>query len=452
MKNLQISRRTVLRGLGACMALPLLESMMPLYSVAGSTAAKAASEMPLRMAFIYVPNGLNMQAWTPATTGADFALTPTLAPLQEVKDHITILSGLAQRKAFANGDGPGDHARAQATFLTGCQAKKTGGADIKIGVSVDQVAADAIGKETRFASLEIGCEEIRSSGACDSGYSCAYSNNLSWRTESTPVAKEINPRLVFERLFGIKDKGETDESRFRRERYNKSILDFVNEDAQTLKNRLGANDQRKLEEYLDGVREIELRLTRAQPTVDIGDTKIVRPTGIPHNYEEHIRLMADILALAFKTDLTRVSTFVFANDGSNREYGLIGVPEGHHDTSHHGGDKKKLEKIQKINMFHTTQLAYFLGKLKDTQEGDGNLLDNCMIVYGAGIGDGNRHNHDDLPILLAGKGKGTIKSGRHLRYERNTPLSNLYLSMLDRIDAEADAFGDSTGPLTGLEG
>jgi len=449
MKNFQISRRTVLRGLGACVALPLLESMLPLRSLAGSTAAEA----PLRMAFIYTPNGQNMQAWTPTAEGAKFELSATLEPLKEVKDYITVLSGLAQKKAFANGDGPGDHARAMATFLTGCQAKKTGGADIRIGVSVDQLAADAIGKQTRFSSLEIGCEEIRSSGSCDSGYSCAYSNNLSWRSETTPVAKEINPRLVFERLFGVaKDKHETEESRTRRDRNNKSILDFVNEDAQTLKNKLGANDQRKLDEYLTGVREIEERLARAQPTVEIGDTKIVRPTGIPHNYEEHLRLMADILVLAFKTDLTRVSTFVFANDGSNRDYGLIGVPEGHHDLSHHGGEKKKLEKIQKINQFHITQFAYLLGKLKGAAEGDKTLLDNCMIVYGSGIGDGNRHNHDELPILLAGRGKGTIKAGRHLRYRRETPLNNLYLAMLDRIGAEVDGFGDSTSPLTGLEG
>jgi hypothetical protein len=449
MNHLQISRRTVLRGLGACVALPLLEAMLPMRSLAGSKAAEA----PLRLAFIYVPNGQNMQAFTPAAEGAKFELSATLEPLREVKDYVTVLSGLAQKKAFANGDGPGDHARAMATFLTGCQAKKTGGADIKVGVSVDQLAADAIGKQTRFPSLEIGCEEIRSSGSCDSGYSCAYSNNLSWRSESTPVAKEINPRLVFERLFGaVKDKHETEESRTRRDRNNKSILDFVNEDAQTLKNRLGANDQRKLEEYLTGVREIEQRLARAQPTVDIGDTKIVRPTGIPHNYEEHLRLMADILVLAFKTDLTRVSTFVFANDGSNRDYGLIGVPEGHHDLSHHGNEKKKLEKIQKINQFHMTQLAYLLGKLKDAAEGDKTLLDNCMIVYGSGIGDGNRHNHDELPILLAGRGKGTIKAGRHVRYRRETPLNNLYLAMLDRIGAEVDGFGDSTGPLTGLEG
>ncbi len=451
MKHLRISRRTVLRGLGACVALPLLESMLPTFSLAGSTAAKAV-ETPLRLAFMYVPNGIHMPTWTPAAEGAGFELPATLEPLADVKDYVTVLSGLAQQKAAANGDGPGDHARAMATFLTGCQAKKTGGADIKVGVSVDQVAAGKLGKDTRFPSLEIGCEEIKSSGSCDSGYSCAYSNNLSWRTESTPMSKEINPRLVFERLFGGKDQGETDENRLRRERYHKSILDFVAEDANTLKNQLGTNDQRKLDEYLTGVREIEMRIERAQPKIDVGDTKVSKPLGIPHNYQEHLRLMADILVLAFKTDLTRVSTFVFANDGSNRDYGAIGVPEGHHDLSHHGRDPKKQEKLQKINTFHTTQLAYLIGKLKEVKEGDGNLLDNCLLVYGSGIGDGNRHNHDDLPIVLAGKARNTIQSGRHVRYKRGTPLTNLYLSVLDRVGANVDSFGDSDGRLPGLEG
>jgi hypothetical protein len=424
--------------------------MLPTYCIAGTSVAKAAA--PLRLAFIYVPNGVNLRGWEPTADGAAFALPPTLEPLSEFKDSFSVLSGLAHQKAFANGDGPGDHARAMATFLTGCQAKKTGGADIHIGVSVDQVAARTIGKDTRFPSLEIGCEEIKSSGSCDSGYSCAYSNNLSWRSESTPMSKEINPRLVFERLFGGKDQGETDENRLRRERYQKSILDFVAEDANTLKNRLGSNDQRKLDEYLTGIREIELRIQRAQPKIDVGDTQVTKPLGIPHNYQEHLRLMADILTLAFRTDLTRISTFVFANDGSNRDYGLIGVPEGHHDLSHHGRDKKKLEKLQKINTFHITQLAYLLGKLKEVQEGDSTLLDNSLIVYGSGIGDGDRHNHDDLPILLLGGGRNTVKPGRHVRYKKGTPLTNLYLSMLDRVGADVDSFGDSDGRLPGLEG
>jgi hypothetical protein len=333
-----------------------------------------------------------------------------------------------------------------ASFLTGRQARKTSGADIRVGVSVDQLAAQKLGGATRFPSLEIGCEGGRSAGNCDSGYSCAYSSNLAWRTESTPVAKETNPRLVFERLFA-RPGGD------RRDRYKVSLLDFVAEDAARMKMRLGSTDVRKLDEYLSGVREIEKRLLRVEKeAAPAGKAPVVSPTGIPKNYEEHLRLMADMLVLAFQSDLTRFATFVFANDGSNRSYRDIGVPEGHHDLSHHGRLKVKQAKIQQINQFHVTQLAYLLKKLKSVQEGERSLLDNCMIVYGSGISDGNRHNHDDLPVLLAGKGGGTLKTGRHVRYPRNTPLTNLYLAMLDRVGVSVPSFGDSTGRLTGLEG
>jgi hypothetical protein len=445
-KHLRISRRAALKGLGAMVALPLLEAMLP-ETALGAIPGKA----PLRMAFAYVPNGKNMTEWTPKQEGGDFQLSPTLQPLQAVKDDVLVLSGLAQHKAFANGDGPGDHARAMATFLTGVQARKTAGADIRIGISVDQVAAQKVGSATRFASLEIGCEQGKDAGGCDSGYSCAYSNNLSWRSETTPNYKEVNPRLVFDRLFGTA--GKTDEKQDRRDLFRKSVLDFVAEDAAQLKNRLGATDQRKLDEYLTGVREIEQRLARAQPTVEVGDVSVSRPAGYSaQKYQEHIRLMADLLVLAFQTDLTRIATFVFANDGSNRSYRFLEVPEGHHDLSHHGNDKAKLAKIQKINEFHVAQYAYLLEKLKAVKEGDGTLLDSCMIVYGSGISDGNRHNHNELPILLGGKAGGTIKTGRHVRYPRDTPLNNLYLSMLERMDAAVDSLGDSTGRLTGLEG
>ncbi len=325
-----------------------------------------------------------------------------------------MLSGLTLDKARPNGDGAGDHARAMAAFLTGRQPRKTHGADIRVGMSVDQVAAEKVGKATRFASLEIGCEGGKNSGNCDSGYSCAYSANLAWRTESSPVAKEINPRLVFERLFSAPGKG--DDKAQRRERYKQSILDFVGEDARQLKNRLGSTDRHKLDEYLTGVRAIEQRLVRVEKTARTGRRRRHRPTGVPRDYREHLHLMADMLALAFQADLTRVATFVFANDGSNRSYRDYGVAEGHHDMSHHGGSKDKKAKIQKINQFHIEQFAYLLGKLKAVKEGNGTLLDNCMIVYGSGISDGNRHNHDELPILLAGKGGGTLKTGRHLRY------------------------------------
>jgi hypothetical protein len=439
-KHLLISRRAVLRGVGAAMALPLLEAMTPLTAF-GAPAAKT----PLRLAFCYVPNGKNMFEWTPNKLGADFDLPATLTPLESVKQDVMVLSGLTLDKARPHGDGGGDHARAMSSFLTGCQARKTHGEDIRIGISADQVAAQKVGSQTRFPSLEIGCEGGKNSGNCDSGYSCAYSANLSWRTESTPMSKEVDPKQVFERLFGT---GKTDA----RDRYKKSVLDLVAEDAQDLKAKLGATDQRKLDEYLSGVRELEQRVAKVQKTPEVGQSSMARPTGVPKEYEDHLKLMADLLALAFQADLTRVATFVFANEGSNRPYRFLDVPEGHHDLSHHEGKKEKLAKIQKINQFHVTQFAYLLGKLKAVKEGSGTLLDNCMVVYGSGNSDGNRHNHDELPILLAGKGGGALKSGRHVRYKRETPLMNLYLSLLDRMGAPVDSLGDSTGRLPDLEG
>jgi hypothetical protein len=442
----RISRRTALRGLGTAVALPFLEAMVP-----GSVlAAPDRKALPRRMAFFYVPNGVHMAAWTPAAEGASFPIPYLLEPLKGFQSDLCVLSGLTADKARSHGDGPGDHARAMSAFLTGRQPRKTHGADIKVGISLDQFAAERIGKLTRFASLELGCDRGMQSGNCDSGYSCAYSANLSWKSESTAMAKEIDPRQVFERLFTNQVKGEADAARAKRERYQKSILDFVAEDANQLRAQLGANDQHKLDEYLSAVRELELRVNRTEKLVGAEAPKYAKPSGIPKEYQEHIRLLSDLLVLAFQGDLTRIATFVFANDGSNRSYKFIGVPEGHHDLSHHGGNKEKHEKIKKINRFHLEQLAYLLGKLKSIKEGEGTLLDQCMIVYGSGISDGNRHNHDELPILLAGKGGGTIGSGRHIRYPKETPLTNLYLAMLDRMGAPTDAFGDSTGRLPSL--
>jgi hypothetical protein len=387
-----------------------------------------------------------MADWTPRTEGTDFALPPTLAPLRTVKDDLLVLSGLTQRKAFGNGDGPGDHARAMATFLTGCQARKTGGADLRVGVSVDQAAAARIGHQTRFPSLEVGCEGGRDGGGCDHGYSCAYQTNLSWRTEATPAAKEVDPRLVFERLFG----GPTTDDR--RERGRKSVLDFVAEDARQLQDRLGVADRRKLDEYLTGVRELERRIERAQPVVEVGQTQMTRPTGVPQNFQEHARLLADLIVLAFRADLTRVVTFVLGNDGSNRSYREVGVADGHHDLSHHGGDPAKHANLRAINHYHVAQFAYLLECLKAAPEGGGTLLDSCLVVYGSGISDGDRHSHDDLPILLAGRGGGTVSTGGHVRHTPGTPLNNLYLSLLDRVGAPLDSFGDSTGRLRSLPG
>ncbi len=403
------------------------------------------------MAFLYVPNGVHMPAWTPRMTGTGLELTEILEPLRAVKDDLLVLSGLTLNPARALGDGGGDHARAMASFLTGRHPRKTDGADLCAGLSVDQLAARSLGRSTRFATLEIGCEGGRNGGECDHGYSCAYQSNLSWQSESTPVAKQINPRLVFDRLFGEPGKGAGAQDPARAARRRKSILDFVGGEARQLERALGPSDRRKLNEYLTGVREVEQRIERAQPAVDLGAAKYPRPLGIPTDYQEHLRLMADLLTLAFQSDLTRVATFVFANDGSNRSYRSIGVPDGHHDLSHHGGDEAKLDKIRKINRFHVTQLAYLLQKLKSIPEGDGSVLDHSMIVYGSGISDGNAHSHGDLPILLAGKANGTVKTGRHIRLRDETPLTNLYVSMLNRMGVPVARFGDSTGELTAVE-
>ncbi len=443
-----ISRRTILKGLGTAVALPWLEAMTPL----ATRAAAPAIAAPRRMAFFYVPNGVHMPDWTPAGGETGFPLPEILRPLDPFKDDLLVLTGLTQDGAFAHGDGGGDHARSLASFLTGTHPLKTAGFGIKAGVSVDQVAAQKVGKSTRFPSIELGIDRGAQAGNCDSGYSCAYSSNISWRSESTPMAKEINPQLVFERLFAGQLSHESAEARARREKYRKSILDFVSEDARQLRGKLGQVDRQKVDEYLTSVRELETRLARVEkmPAVDLKGVRL--PTGVPKDNREHIRLMFDVLALAFQTDSTRIATFVYANEGSTKSYKFIGVPEGHHDLSHHGKDPDKQAKIKKINVYHIEQFAYFLDKLRSIREGEGTVLDHSMIVYGSGISDGDRHNHDDLPILVAGKGSGTLKGGRHLVYPRNTPLNNLYLSMLDRVGAPTPALGDSTGPLPRLDG
>ena len=441
-----IPRRTFLKGLGTAMALPLLEGMLPISALAMTPKART-----VRMAFISVPNGVNMANWTPTAEGATYELPFTLTPLQNVRASLSVLTGLTQKNAFDLGDGPGDHARSAATWLTGVHPKKTSGADIKVGISVDQVAALHIGSRTPFASLELGAERGAQAGDCDSGYSCAYSSTISWKSATTPMAKEVNPRLVFERLFGSGDAKESVESRFRRARYNHSVLDFVLEDANLLRSQLGGRDRLKLDEYLTSVREIEERLAKfdhATVTATEGGVRI--PTGVPADYAEHLKLMADMMVLAFHGDLTRIGTLMFANEGSNRSYRQIGVPEGHHDVSHHGNAPEKLEKKRQIDRFHVEQFAYMLERMQAIKEVDGTLLDNAMVVYGSGISDGNRHNHDDLPVLLAGKGGGTIRTGEHKTYTDGTPMNNLFLSLLDKVGVPVETLGDSTGKLQGL--
>jgi hypothetical protein len=442
-----ITRRTILRGIGAAVALPWLEAMGPVTSWAAAPSLRAAPA-PNRMAFLYVPNGKNMADWTPKTEGADYELPAILTPLKELKKDFLVLTGLTADKARAHGDGGGDHARALGAFLTGCQPRKTDGTDIRAGVSVDQVAASRMGDKTRLASLEIGGEQGSMAGNCDSGYSCVYSSTMSWRSATQPLPKEVNPKLVFERLFG----NGPDRDREKRDAQRKSILDFVKEDSKDLSSKLGSSDKRKLDEYFGSIRDVEQRIERASKLPPVKTPDLKKPTGIPASYQEHLRLLCDLMVLAFEADVTRVITFVLANEGSNRPYPFISVPEGHHDLSHHGNDQKKKAKIRDINKFHVEQLAYLLKKLKGVKEGDGTLLDHCMIAYGSGNSDGNAHNHDDLPILLAGRGCGTIKSGRHVKYAKETPLNNLWLAMLDRANAKTSKLGDSTGALKGLDG
>ncbi len=454
----RLSRRTVLRAAGISLALPWLESLAPRSGLANSTvpgamaaSVDAAATMPQRMAFIFVPNGVHLSDWTPRREGYGYDLPHILAPLAPVQEDVMVLSGLTHDKGRANGDGAGDHARSASVFLTGAQPRKTAGSNIRSGISVDQVAAKAAGHATKFASLELGCEPGRSAGNCDSGYSCAYSSNVSWSSEASPLGKETNPRFVFDRLFGDGNSGMRDKDSLRREALKKSVLDFISEDARSLHSRLAANDRRKLDEYLGGVREVERRIERTddEPKVSI-DVDYPIPKGTPDDYAEHIRLMCDMIVMAFQTDRTRIATFMFADAGSNRGYRHINVPDGHHDLSHHGGDAKKLAKISEINRFHVAQLAYLLKRLKSTSEGEGNLLDNSMICYGSAISDGNRHNNENLPILLAGRGGRSIDAGRHIRVAPETPMCNLFLSMLDRFGTPVDFIGDSTGRLPGL--
>ncbi|MBM3215297.1 DUF1552 domain-containing protein [Candidatus Poribacteria bacterium] len=439
-----ISRRTMLRGMGAAMFLPWLEAMGPLRSWAASPTSGVPA--PNRMAFVYVPNGKNMADWTPRGEAYGFDLPAILQPLAGVRSKLSVLTGLTADKARPHGDGGGDHARAMAAFLTGAQPRKTDGAAIRAGISVDQVAAAEIGHLTRLPSLEIGCEQGSMAGNCDSGYSCVYSSTMSWRSGTQPLPKEVNPKLVFERMFGTG----ADSARVERDARRRSILDYVMDDSKALSHRLGSSDNRKLDEYFASVRDIETRMDRAEklPTVQTPDYAV--PAGVPADYQEHIRLMCDMMVLAFQTDVTRVVTFVVANEGSNRAYPFIEVPEGHHDLSHHAGDESKKAKIRQINTFHTGNLAYLLERLDSVAEGDGTLLDHAMVVYGSGNSDGNRHNHDDLPILLAGGGCGTLTPGRHLRYPNETPLNNLWLAMLNRMDIEVAQLGDSTGELPNL--
>lgn len=448
-----LRRRTFLKGLGAGIGLPLLDAMTPAFAQPSQDPAR---HPPCRMAFVYVPNGIEMPHWTPVAEGRDFDLPRILAPLEPYRDQLTVFSGLAQNGARPLGDGAGDHARAAAAFLTGVHPRKTAGEGILSGPSVDQIAAArwAAGERkdaTPFASLELGCEPGGSAGECDSGYSCAYSNNLAWRTATSPLPAETNPRLLFERLFAGFDASGDPSARSRRARYDRSILDFVSEDARSLSASLGLSDRRKLDEYLYAVRDIERRISFvAEKTKDLpafGHSSADYQAGVPEDFAQHARLMFDLLAVAFHADLTRVATFMLAHEGSTRAYPEIGIAEAHHPLTHHDNDAEKREKIARINCYHLEQFAYFVGRLRAVEEGGGNLLAHSMALYGSGISDGNSHDHGNLPVLLAGSGNGRFSAGWHRKYAQETPLANLYLTMLNVIELPVDHLGDATGTL-----
>jgi hypothetical protein len=437
----------MLRGVGTTVALPFLEAMLP-RAMAGAGAGAGATAPPRRMAFLYIPNGAHMADWTPQAEGAVFDLPSILQPMAPFQQDLLVLSGLTCDKARANGDGAGDHARASSAFLTGCQSRKTAGANFRSGISADQVAASRIGDQTRLPSLELGIERYRGTGNCDSGYSCVYEHTISWRSPTSPLPNEVDPRLVFDRLFSERP---NDPDRLKRNRLRASVLDAVMEDARGLNHKLGGADRQKMDQYLSCVRELELRLARAEtlPPVQPPDGT-VKPQAVPADLSEHFRLMCDLMVLAFQADVTRVISCMFGREGSEQKYRMIGVNEGHHELTHHRGDPEKIAKVRTINTYHIRQFAYLLDKLKSIREGEGTLLDNCMIAYGSGNSDGNRHTHENLPVLLAGKGGGSLKTGRHIRYPRETPVNNLWLAMLDRMGVPTEKLGDSTGVLPGL--
>jgi hypothetical protein len=443
-----LSRRTLLRGVGTALALPWLDAMMPAAKAAKSTAGAPA----VRLAFVYVPNGIIPGAWTPSVEGANFEFTRTMKALEPFREHVVVMSGLAQINGRALGDGAGDHARAGATWLTGVHPKKTEGAGIHAGISADQIAAKEFGKSTQFASLEIGLESPSLAGGCDSGYSCAYSNTISWRGPTTPNPVEINPRAVFERLFGEGDSTDP-KARMRNFKEQGSLLDYITGDIDRMETSLGPRDRGKLTEYLDAIRDVERRIQMAEAQNDSMKVPVIeRPAGVPAEFEDHAMLMMDLQTIAFQADLTRVITFMMAREGSDRSYRQIGISDGHHPLTHHQNDPEKIEKVTQINTYHVKMLAYYLEKLRSTPDGDGNLLDHSLVLYGSSICDGNAHTHHDLPLVMVGGAAGQIKGGRHLRYPKETPMNNLLLTMLDKAKVPVpEKLGDSTGELKLLE-
>lgn len=432
-----LPRRTFLRGMGVAMALPMLDAMTPAFA--------SNAKSPVRLGFVYVPNGIIMDKWTPTGEGAGFQFASTMKPLEAFRERLLVFSGLAQVQGRALGDGAGDHARAGATWLTGVHPKKSE-ITIRAGISADQIAAKELSKFTQFGSLELGIESNQLAGGCDSGYSCAYTNTMSWRSDTTPLPVENNPRAIFERLFGD---GESTDAAARLEQINRqrSILDYVNGSLKRMGGTLGASDKVKLNEYTDAVRDIERRIQKAeQQNVSVKLPVMERPTAVPDEFEDHVKLVMDLQVLAYQTDMTRVVSLMMAREGSNRPYRNINISDGHHNLTHHQNDADKIAKVTKINEVHVKMFAYLVDRLKATPEGNGNLLDNSLILYGSSISDGNLHTHHDLPIVLAGGGGG-VKGNRHIVYPKDTPLNNLLISMLETAGVPVEKFGDSTGKL-----
>jgi len=440
-----LPRRTFLRGLGsAAIGLPFLDAMAP--ALASSTIPGKA---PVRMAFFYVPNGMIMDAWNPDYVGKFQELPRSLKPLEPYKDDIIQLGNLTHNTGRALLDGAGDHGRCSGSYLTGIQVKKSL-VEIKNGVSFDQIVANEVGRKTRFPSLELGMEDARQAGDCDSGYSCAYTNNLSWRSETQPLPPILDPRALFERMFGT-GLPMTPAERARQTRYRRSILDFVTDDTRKLESNLGPTDRRKLDEYLSSIREVERQIERAEKDNKQIDPKMDKPYGVPADFAEHFRMMSNMIAIAFQADQTRIVTFLMTREGSSRPYRELGIPDGHHPLTHHRNQPELMEKVRKINEYHVRQFASFIEKMKSTKEGDSSLLDNSMIVYGAGLQDGNAHLHEDLPTIIAGKGGNYIKTGRRIVARKETPMCNLFVTMMDRMGVHVENFGDSTGRLQGLD-
>jgi hypothetical protein len=430
--------------MGGVVALPFLDAMIP------ALGRGAATKSPARMAVVYFPNGVQVDSWY-LQADSDVITLPdklprTLEPLEMYREDISVMGGLTVNGGRALGDGPGDHGRAGASYLTGAHPKKTFGKDLEAGISMDQYAAKVIGGATRFASLELGCEEGIQGGNCDNGYSCAYSNSISWRSPSSPMPPEVRPRAVFERLFGSGEVERDPVVRARQAKYQKSVLDSVLGDAKRLDGVLGATDRKKMDEYMYAVRDIEARIQKTeQQSAQIVPTMDKPPSSVPENYIEHTRLMFDLMTLAFQSDSTRIITFMMALEQSNRAYREIGIADSHHGLTHHGGDKEKIEKCIRINRFQVEQFAYFIGKLKATKDGDGTLFDRAMVTYGGGLG--KDHDHDNLPLVVTGRGNGLFNLGRHIKYAKETPLANLHVAMMDRLGVPVEKFADSNGKL-----